>query len=130
MYIVYHVSLSRWLAKHLQDVYRLWCCSGVLDKCYLANELEPFGGSYNIPVNGLEEDAWLSLGEAARDHVPWNAFIGNRCKCRSESCDTRRCHCKKKRINCSSHCHKGTHCKNKQYEEDEKLREPKIKEGT
>ena len=113
-----------------QDMYCLWCCSGVLDKCYQANELEPFAGSYNIPVNGCEEDAQLSLREAARDHAQWNAFTGNRCNCRSESCDTRRCHCKKKGTSCSSPCHKGTHCKNKQYKEDEKLREPKMKEGT
>jgi len=35
-----------------QDMYCLRCCSGVLDKCYRADELEPFAGSYNIPANG------------------------------------------------------------------------------
>ena len=112
------------VAGKTQDMYRLRCCSGVLDKCYRADELEPFAGSYNIPVNGWEKEVRVSLREAARDHAPWNAFTGNRCNCRSGSCDTRRCHCKKNGISCSSHCHKGTHCKNKQYDE-----EPKVKEG-
>ena len=111
-----------------QDMYRLRCSSGVLHKCYRADELEPFAGSYNIPVNGWEGDVRVSLREAARDHAPWNTFTGNRCSC-SGSCDTRKCHCKKTGISCSSHCHKGTHCKNKQYDEENKLRLSTVKEG-
>ena len=104
------------VAGKTQEMYGFWCCSDVLDKCYWAN----IGTIYNIPVNGWEKEAQVSLIEA-RDHAPWNAFTVNRCNCRSGSCDIRRCHCKKNGISCSSHCHKGTHCKNKQYDE--------VKEG-
>ena len=97
------------------DLYRLRCCFGVLDKCYRADELEPFAGNYNIPVNGWEKEVRISLREAARCHSPWNVFTGNKCNCSSGSCDTRRCCCKKKGVSCSSHCHKGTHCKNKEH---------------
>ena len=37
---------------------------------------------------------------------------GNRCKC-SGACNTRRCPCKKKGIDCSSFCHSGKDCENK-----------------
>ena len=64
-----------------QDMYRLKCCSGVLDRCYRADELEPFAGSYTIShaVKGWEKETRVSLRKAARDHAPWNAFTGNRC---------------------------------------------------
>lgn len=100
-----------------QDMYRLRCSSGVLDRCYRADDLEPFAGSYSIPENGWEKDTRISLREAARNQAPWNAFIGNRCNCRSGTCDTRKCNCKKMGIECSSHCHKGKQCKNKQVKE-------------
>lgn len=36
---------------------------------------------------------------------------------------------KKTGISCSSHCHKRMHCKNKQYNEESKLRLSTVKEG-
>ena len=45
----------------------------------------------------------------------WNVFSGNRCKC-SGACNTRRCQCKKKGIDCSSFCHSKRDCENKKYD--------------
>ena len=113
-----------------QDMYRLRCTSGVLDRCYRADDLEPFAGCYNISENGWENEARTSLREAARSHAPWNAFTGNRCNCHPGTCGTRRCHCKKNGIDCSSHCHKGKHCKNKQRNGSSHVCLPQVKEGT
>ena len=53
-----------------QDMYRLRCSSGVLDRCCRSDDIEPFAGSFNILDNGWENDALISLRQAARDHAP------------------------------------------------------------
>ena len=98
-----------------QAAYRLRCKSGVLKVCYHAGDLEAYSGSYGIPVIGWKEAARVSLREAAKQSAPWNVFTGNRCNC-SGACDTQRCPCKKKGIDCSSFCHNGKDCKNKKYD--------------
>ena len=100
-----------------QTMYRLRCASGVLARCYTAGDLEPFTSGYNISVDDWEDDPRISLREAARKQAPWNAFTGNKCNCRQGAGDSKRCHCKKMGIDCSSHCHRGEDCKNKQYDE-------------
>ena len=57
----------------------------------------------------------ISLREAAKLSSSWNMFSGNRCKC-SGACNTRRCLCKKKGIDCSTFCHSGKNCENKKYD--------------
>ena len=99
-----------------QMMYRLRCSYGVLNRCYRAGDLEPFSAGYSIPVDGWEEEPHISLREAARNQAPWNAFAGNKCNCCPGACDSRRCPCKKKGIDCSSHCHRGEDCKNKVYD--------------
>ena len=97
-----------------QVAYRLHCKSGVLKVCYHAGDLEAYSGSYGIQVIGWKEAARVSMREAAKESAPWNVFTGNKCNC-SGACDTRRCPCKKKGIDCSSFCHSGKDCKNKVY---------------
>ena len=97
-----------------QVMYRLHCKLGVLKVCYDAGDLEEYCGSYGIPVAGWEEATRITLREAAKQSAPCNIFTGNKCSC-SGACDTRRCPCKKKGIDCSSFCHKGGDCKNKKY---------------
>ena len=48
------------------SLYRLQCSSGVLQRCYGVDDLEPFKGDYSIPIcrwMGLE--AQITLKEAA-----------------------------------------------------------------
>ena len=100
-------------------MYRLRCESGVLKCCYRASDLEPYAGSYNIPTNNWEEQPRVTLREAARNQAQWNVFQGNKCNCRPRrpgTCDSRRCPCRKKGIDCSSHCHRGEDCTNKVYD--------------
>ena len=89
-----------------QAVYRLRSKYGVLKVCYHAGDLEGYLGKYDIPIAGWEEAQRISLQEAAKLSSPWNVFTGNRCNC-SGMCDTRRCPCKKKAIDCSSFCQNG-----------------------
>ena len=96
-----------------QAMYRLRCKYGVLSTCFHAGNLESFSGTYNISVDGWESQPRISLREAARQQAPWNSFTKNRCNCQPGACDTRKCHCKKKGIECSTHCHRGDGCKNK-----------------
>ena len=96
------------------SLYRLRCSSGVLQRCYRADDLEPFKGDYSIPVDGWEVQPIVTLKEAASKQSPWNSFTANKCNCKPGTCESCRCRCKKNEIECSSHCHKGDHCKNKQ----------------
>ena len=113
-----------------QSMYRLHCTSGVLDRCYCASDLEPFTSGYNIAVDGWKDDPHLSLRKAAQKQAPWNAFTGNKCNCRLGTCDSRRCHCKKMGVDCSSHCHRGEECKNKKYEGGNQEMTLQAQEGT
>ena len=96
-----------------QSMYRLRCKHGVLRTCFHAGDMEPFSGTYQIPVDGWEDQPKVTLREAARQQSPWNSFTKNRCNCKPGTCDTQRCHCKKTGIKCSTHCHKGEDCNNK-----------------
>ena len=95
-----------------QVMYRLQCEAGVLNCCYRASDLEPYAGSYNIPLIAGEN----SHGKAARKQAPWNVFQGNKCNCCPGTCDSQICHCRKKGIDCSSHCYRGEDCTNKVYD--------------
>ena len=87
------------------SLYRLRCSSGVLQRCYRADDLEPFKGDYySIPVDGWEVQPIVTLKEAASKQSPWNSFTVNKCNCKPGTCESRRCRCKKNEIECSSHC--------------------------
>ena len=76
-----------------------------------ADDLEPFKGDYSIPVDGREVQPIVTLKEAASKQSPWNSFpavIANLVPVRVADADA------KNETECSSHCHKGDHCKNKQ----------------
>ena len=96
-----------------QSLHRLRCKSGVIQRCYQAGDLEPYRGQYDIPLDGWENEPRISLKEAAKNQAPWNAFTDNKCNCKAEKCDNFRCSCRKNKIYCSNHCHKGNPCKNR-----------------
>ena len=83
------------------SLYRLRCSSGVHQRCYRADDLEPFKGGYSIPVDGWEVQPIVTLKEAASKQSPWNSFTVNKCNCKPGTCESRRCRCE---IECSSHC--------------------------
>ena len=80
-----------------------------------ANDLEPIKGDYLIPVDGWEVPPIVTLKEAASKQLPWNTFAANKYNSKPGTCESHRRRMQKKNgIVCSSHCHKGDHCKNKQ----------------
>ena len=99
-----------------QPLYRVRSAVGVLTTCYHSGDLEYFHGSFNVLVEGWQQCARVSMRYAAQAHAPWNHFTTNSCHCKS-GCHTQKCNCKKSRISCSSHCHKGTYCNNKIYDD-------------
>lgn len=115
-----------------QAMYRLRCKYGVLKTCFDAGDLECFQSTYNIPIDGWKDQPKVTVREAARQQAPCNAFIKNRCNCKAGTCNTRRCHCKKSGIECSTHCHKGEKCKNKLCctKEEQKAKATTKPEGT
>ena len=84
----------------------------VLNKCYSACDLELYEGNYNLSVKGWERSTRVSLRAASKESTPWSAFSKNKCKC-TVGCSTQRWPCKRNKIECTSHCHKGDNCKNK-----------------
>ena len=92
-----------------QELYRLRCRDGVLKSCLLASELEVFAGTFKSEEWG---DNMITLREAAKLQTPWNTFTTNICNCNG-GCLTRRCSCRKKGTDCSTHCHHGKCCTNK-----------------
>ena len=62
-----------------QAMYRLLCESGVLSCCYSASDLEPYAGSYNIPIDNWTEKPHVTLKTAAKNQALWNVFQGNNC---------------------------------------------------
>ena len=97
-----------------QSLYRLRCRKGTIKTCFRASELEYFEGCFSLSVTGWKKEQMISLREAARNI--WNVFNENRCQCTTK-CDSKRCKCRRSRISCSSHCHGGKSCCNKNYEE-------------
>ena len=84
---------------------------GVTKSCYHSNEVEEYSGSLSFSMEGWEEAEVLSLQEAAKRSVPWNAFTATFAD--ATGCSTRKCCCYKQGISCSSHCHGGELCLNK-----------------
>jgi hypothetical protein len=105
---------------HAQGLYRLRSEHGILKNCFPSNELERYTGPLNCAVEGWEKDKWLSLREAAKHQAPWNRFTDNVCKCKG-GCSNKKCRCFQKGISCSSHCHSGTNCCNKKYDDNIQL---------
>ena len=103
-----------------RDLYRLRCGSGVLKSCCNAGDLESFSGKFNIPVDGWQDQPQVTLRQASMEQSARNVFTRNHCHC--QSCDNRRCGCRKAEVACSTHCHNGKVCNNKHpfHEEENK----------
>ena len=81
--------------------YRLGCVFGVLDRCYLAGEMETVSAEF--PELEKIPETRISLTAAA---------VNALCHCKSV-CTTRRCACRKAGVACSSRCHSSISCTNK-----------------
>ena len=88
--------------------YRLGCASGVLDKCYLASEME--GVSAEFPELENIPSAQISLMEASRLQSS-AASVNALCHCKS-GCVNNRCACRRAGVACSSRCHLSRNCTN------------------
>jgi len=100
-----------------QEFNKLGCKGGVLKTHFLASDLEHFCGSFNIPLQGWEDEPIVSFREAAKLQAPWNVFVDNKSHCKPGTCKTKRCKCFKNKFDCRSHCHSGLSCTNKKFEE-------------
>ena len=76
-----------------------------------ACDLEFFEGNFCLSVKGWESSTCVSLRAALKASTTRSTFSKNRCKC-TAGCSTQWC---KNKIVCTSHCHKGDNCKNKNY---------------
>ncbi|CAG8643340.1 13790_t:CDS:1, partial [Cetraspora pellucida] len=84
------------------NLYRLGCIAGIINKCYSANEMELMGSQEfteleNIP-NSLIGVHEATLAQSA------STIASIRCNCYTK-CDQNRCRCKKAGIVCGSNCH-------------------------
>ena len=111
---VYLASLFRWLARHKPCTIFAVLLGSLLDVI----EQAIWSHSLVAIIYQLMTGRMILeyLREAAQKQAPWNAFTGNKCNYHQGACDSKRCHCKKMGIDCSSHCHRGEDCKNKQYD--------------
>jgi hypothetical protein len=84
------------------DQYRLGCATGIINRCYSANEMELMGSQ---EFSELENIPNISVGvrEAALAQSA-SINIGVRCNCHTK-CDQKRCKCKKSGVVCGSNCH-------------------------
>ena len=73
-------------------LYRLRCSHGVLKQCFGEGDLELFKGDLDIPVDGWEESAIISLREASRKANPPNEFHAGLCNCKT-NCSSNQCSC-------------------------------------
>ena len=97
-----------------QCMYCLRCSAGVIQRNYHAGDLALFTEDFSIPVEGWVNEARVTLWDAAKKKAPWNVFTANKGSFRGDSCNNLWCHCMKNKIECSTHCHGGKRCSNKQ----------------
>ena len=90
-------------------MYRLRCKSGVLNKCYSACDLEFFEGNFYLSVKGCYSCVTSS---SFKRKYAMECIFKEQVQVQA-GCSTQRCPCKKNKIECTSHCHKGDNCKNK-----------------
>lgn len=94
-----------------KDLYRLRCKSGVLSVCFSSGDLEAFSGHFEIPLQGWQVVPRITLRSASMEQSPSNVTTEVRCNCRF--CNNKRCACKRAGMACSTSCHKGKTCNNK-----------------
>ena len=73
---------------------------------YRAGDLERYSGKITLNIQ-----TEVSMREAAKQQNPQTLLTKSHCNCVSD-CTTKRCPCLAKSINCSTHCHRSSPCKN------------------
>jgi len=99
------------LEKTREDRYKLGCKFGVISVCYSSSELEALGAITYPELNEIPSDE-ISIREAARLQSV-GMMSGSICSCKG-SCDNKRCRCRKVNAKCTSRCHSGRPCLNKE----------------
>ena len=91
--------------------YQLLSRHGVLNCKYRAGDLEKYSGTFDINLEQAERQ-YVSLRTASGLESNINIMKSNpRCMCRSV-CKTKSCACRKRKLQCSTHCHPKRQCKN------------------
>lgn len=98
------------LKKTNDDKYQLGSKFGILEIYYSANEIESLGTAAfpeldNIPSNKI------SVREASRLQSV-GSVTGGICNCKTD-CNNNKCRCKRTSEKCTSRCHGGRPCQNK-----------------
>ena len=88
-------------------LYKVGCREGTLDAKFTAADLEKLPEAL-IEPHSIPE-VTVSLRTAVSKATGGQGYT--KCSCRTK-CDTGRCSCKKKKMNCNSRCHPGISCKN------------------
>ncbi|CAG8677158.1 8465_t:CDS:2, partial [Racocetra fulgida] len=103
----YDIELNQIVEVLPNDLYHLGCTTGIINKCYSANELELIGSQEFIE---LEDIPTISVGvhEAALAQSA-STIIDIRSNCHTK-CDQNHCKCKKAGIVCKSNCHPSNNC--------------------
>ena len=95
-----------------RKMYKIASEYGVLAGLFSSRELERYHGIICEKYNGIE----ISLRSAARQDSVTKEYRSI-CKCRAASqCSHGRCGCKRLKILCTSRCHGGADCRNKEEE--------------
>jgi hypothetical protein len=89
--------------------YRLGCVFGVIERCYLAGEMETISAEF--PELDKIPDTRISLTAASRLQSS-AAAVNALCHCKS-GCKNSRCACRRAGVACSSRCHSSISCTNK-----------------
>ena len=91
--------------------YQLLSRHGVLNCKYRAGDLEKYSGTFDINLEEAERQ-YVSLRTVSGLESNRNKMKSNpRCMCRS-GCKTKSCTCRKRKLQCSTHCHLKRQCKN------------------
>jgi len=104
--------------KYDNEIYQLACKSGIINVAYPSAELELLENQ-DIPELHFTPTRKISIREAARlqniiiENDDNNEISYRVCNCKKNNCCTRVCPCKKHNAVCTSRCHKGSVCLNK-----------------
>ena len=91
-------------------LYLLACKFGTLEGLFTASKLKSYPGAVDLDSSAVND--YISLRSAAKMYAKRKDDIVI-CKCR-KGCSNNRCPCKRGNLLCTSRCHKGYACSNKE----------------
>lgn len=99
------------ILEKIDNQYRLGCKFGVINVCYSSGELEVLGTDTYAELSKIPSNQ-ISIREAARFQSV-GMVSGSICNCKG-TCNSKKCKCIKANVKCTSRCHSGHSCLNKE----------------